>query len=105
MCLKERDLKPGIMFEYQSIIRLMASNRCKWLIIIVSNNFLNSPWNTLIMSYIQSQAIGKKYLPIYSKIITQPKLTDFIYFFKEYFIKLLILIKIVPIYFCRETIP
>jgi len=48
------------MFEYQSIIRLI-SDRCNWLITIVSNDFLNSPWNRFIMNYTQSLAIGKQY--------------------------------------------
>jgi hypothetical protein len=49
------------MFEYQSIIKLI-SDRCNWLIIIVSNDFSNSPWNRFIMNYIQSLAIGKEYI-------------------------------------------
>jgi len=49
------------MFEYQSIIKLI-SDRCNWLIIIVSNDFSNSPWNRFIMNYIQSLAIGKEHI-------------------------------------------
>jgi len=52
------------MFEYQSIIKLI-SDRCNWLIIIVSNDFSNSPWNRFIMNYIQSLAIGKEYIYIF----------------------------------------
>ncbi|XP_060874155.1 myeloid differentiation primary response protein MyD88-like [Metopolophium dirhodum] len=59
LCLKDRDLRPGVMFEYQSIIKLI-SDRCNWLIIIVSNNFSNSPWNRFIVNYIQSLAIEKR---------------------------------------------
>ncbi|XP_025199948.1 myeloid differentiation primary response protein MyD88 [Melanaphis sacchari] len=59
LCLKDRDLRPGVMFEYQSIIKLI-SDRCNWLIIIVSNDFSNSPWNRFIMNYIQSLAIEQR---------------------------------------------
>ncbi|XP_001948320.2 myeloid differentiation primary response protein MyD88 isoform X1 [Acyrthosiphon pisum] len=59
LCLKDRDLRPGVMFEYQSIIKLI-SDRCNWLIIIVSNDFSNSPWNRFIVNYIQSLAIEKR---------------------------------------------
>jgi len=71
LCLKDRDLRPGVMFEYQSIIKLI-SDRCNWLIIIVSNDFSNSPWNRFIMNYIQSLAIGKAknfFLYLYSLIV------------------------------------
>lgn len=59
------------MFEYQSIIKLI-SDRCNWLIIIVSNDFSNSPWNRFIMNYIQSLAIGKArifFFYLYSLIV------------------------------------
>jgi len=59
LCLKDRDLRPGVMFEYQSIIRLI-SDRCNWLITIVSNDFLKSPWNRFIMNYTQSLAIEQR---------------------------------------------
>ncbi|XP_050543814.1 myeloid differentiation primary response protein MyD88 isoform X2 [Daktulosphaira vitifoliae] len=59
LCLKDRDLRPGIMFEYQAIIRLI-SDRCNWLITIVSNNFLKSPWNRFIINYTQVLAIEQR---------------------------------------------
>ncbi|VVC39715.1 Toll/interleukin-1 receptor homology (TIR) domain [Cinara cedri] len=59
LCLKERDLRPGIMFEYMSIMKLI-SDRCNWLIIILTDDFLNSPWNRFIMNYTQSLAIEQR---------------------------------------------
>ncbi|XP_025412948.1 myeloid differentiation primary response protein MyD88-A [Sipha flava] len=56
LCYKDRNLKPGVEFEYQSVIKLI-SDRCDWLIVIVSNNFSNDPKNLSIMKCIQSLGI------------------------------------------------
>ncbi|XP_050420863.1 myeloid differentiation primary response protein MyD88 [Adelges cooleyi] len=84
LCLKDRDLRPGVMFEYQSIIRLI-SDRCNWLITIVSNNFLNSPWNRFIINYTQVLAIEQrvpKIIPcVFGDCMLPPELKCYVHLF------------------------
>lgn len=57
LCLKDRDLLPGVMFEHEVIGRLIEE-RCNRFLVIFSPNFLRSAANQFLVSYAQASALG-----------------------------------------------
>jgi len=56
LCIKERDLLPGVQFEHEGISKLIES-RCNHLLVIFSPNFLNCGANSFLLSYAQALAL------------------------------------------------
>lgn len=74
MCLKDRDIMPGIMFEHEVIGKLIEE-RCNRLLIIFSPSFLQSPANNFLVSYTQALALEtrqRKIIPCIYKQCTLP---------------------------------
>lgn len=61
LCLKERDLIPGLPFEHEAIMRLI-SDRCNRLLIIISPDFLQSMENEFFINYAQALSIGMSFI-------------------------------------------
>lgn len=59
-CVKERDLVGGVL-ELNVMSRLI-SNRCKRLIVIISDAFLQSSINTFFVTFAQTIGIGKHFV-------------------------------------------
>ncbi len=57
LCVKDRDLLPGIMFENEAIGKLIE-DRCNRFLVIFSPNFLKSSANHFLVSYAQASALG-----------------------------------------------
>ncbi|XP_008206894.1 myeloid differentiation primary response protein MyD88-A [Nasonia vitripennis] len=86
LCLKERDLVPGLSFEHEAIMRLI-SERCNRLITIISPDFFKSPANKFFLNYAQASGIDKrqerKIIPcVYKNCELPPQLT---YYSKIYY--------------------
>jgi len=65
LCVKDRDLLAGLVFESETILNLL-SKRCNRLIIIVSKAFLNTPMQSFIVNFAQSLGIeegNRKIIP------------------------------------------
>ena len=58
LCVKERDLLPGVMFEHEAVGRLIEQ-RCNRLLVIFSPSFLESEGNQFLVSFTQALALGE----------------------------------------------
>ena len=58
MCIKDRDLLAGSMFEHETISRIIEE-RCNRLLAVFSPIFLKSQANQFLVSYAQALALGK----------------------------------------------
>lgn len=86
LCLKNRDLLGGIMFEHEAIMRLI-SERCNRLIVIVSPAFLKSSANEFFVSFAQALAIEekrRKIIPCLYEYCNLPKPLSFYFHLKYY---------------------
>ncbi|XP_055529315.1 myeloid differentiation primary response protein MyD88-like [Wyeomyia smithii] len=59
VCANDRDLLAGISFEHEAIIRLI-SERCRRLVIIISEEFLSSSFNEFFVTFAQALQTEQK---------------------------------------------
>ncbi|XP_065367511.1 myeloid differentiation primary response protein MyD88 [Calliphora vicina] len=59
LCMKDRDLLGGVQFEHVALTQLIEE-RCKHLIVILTEEFLKSPENKFLVNYTQALQIQHK---------------------------------------------
>lgn len=59
LCLKDRNLIGGLTFEHEAIMRLIAE-RCRRLVVVVSDSFLKSPANKFFVMFAQALGIEQR---------------------------------------------
>ncbi|XP_067010925.2 myeloid differentiation primary response protein MyD88 isoform X3 [Anabrus simplex] len=59
LCLRDRDLVGGHMFEHEAIMKLI-SERCDRLIVIITPNFLKSEANRFLVTFAHALAIDQR---------------------------------------------
>lgn len=57
LCVKDRDIIPGAGFEHEAITYLI-SERCNWLIVIITPNFIDCPAQKFIYNYSVALALS-----------------------------------------------
>ncbi|XP_075165229.1 myeloid differentiation primary response protein MyD88-like [Haematobia irritans] len=58
LCIKDRDLLAGVAFKHVALTKLIEE-RCKYLIVILTNAFLRSAENKFFVDFTQALQIGK----------------------------------------------
>jgi len=74
LCVKDRDLLPGVMFEHEAIGKVIEE-RCNRLLVILSPSFLQSEGNKFLVSYTQALALEtrqRKIIPCMYKRCERP---------------------------------
>nr|WCL52337.1 myeloid differentiation primary response protein MyD88 [Gryllodes sigillatus] len=59
LCVRDRDLVAGHVFEHEAIMRLIA-DRCNRLVVVISESFLQSEANKFFCTFAQALGIDKK---------------------------------------------
>lgn len=76
LCLKDRDLLGGVQFEHVALTQLIEE-RCKHLIVILTEEFLKSPENKFLVNYTQALQIQhktRKIIPLlYEETVVIPR--------------------------------